>query len=547
MAYDQAVRSLSALTGDNIKPLNHPEHNEHISDVHERVQRHLGLLSSNSNAGSTLASTVTVDAAAEPSVDSSSAFVVSEDPLLADGLAMAPLYAPVLSSPLLFQEQLPWACGEQGYNFQQAAVSPSASAVGTAADVQQVPAAFYGAVGETRCVSALQYGRQQQQQQALGASALQYEQQQQHIQIWQGPLQQQQQQHAQIWQGQMQQQQEEEDQRLRLEGFNLLPGAMDSIADAGIAAVLADFLADDDVPAPNEITRVSQQLLHHQGFGCSDHGPSTAPGAGVCDMDMPAVLQQQQHSMQVPVVGGAAAAVAAASQGMQHAVSSGSAATQQQQECEHMQSCSTQSAGAAAAVCLQAAARFAGAVACCCDGPPLQQQGHGKPRLSTAAEVISFVDLSVVHLLQLYGRVTLPKQQHAGLTAVTWLAGVRSTITSTGPLSSSSSPAEACEAVPSAVLHTCVSLVSLAAGDTSTQPGVQTSPDQQSSEPFSCSFLAAVVEQLMQALLTLRAIYAAANPSERRSSKELESFKAELRAQANSAAAHAADRLLDWL
>lgn len=215
-----------------------------------------------------------------------------------------------------------------------------------------------------------------------------------------------------------------------------------------------------------------------------------------------------------------------------------------------MQSCSTRSAGAAAAACNEAAAGFSPAAAPCCGGPPLQQQGYGKPRFSTAGELVSFVDLAVVHLLQLYGRVTQPAQQHAGLTAVTWLAGVRSSFTSTSPPNSSSSscsPGEACDAVPSAVLHTCVSLVSLAAGDTSTQTDVQASADQQAREPFSCSFLATVVEQLMQALLTLRAICAAASPSERPSSKALESFKVQLRAQANSAAAHAAGSLLDWV
>lgn len=210
-----------------------------------------------------------------------------------------------------------------------------------------------------------------------------------------------------------------------------------------------------------------------------------------------------------------------------------------------MQSCSTQSACAAAAACNESAASFYAAAARCCGSPPLQQQGYGKPRLSTAGELITFVDLSVLHLLQLYARVTQPMQQHAGLIAVSWIAGVRSSIGSAGVCNSA---AAAGAAVQSAVLHTCVSLVSLSAGGASSQRDVSTSQDQHSrTGPFTCSFLAAVVEQLMQALQTLRAICAAANPSERPSSKALESFKAQLQVQANSAVAQAAARLLDWL
>lgn len=144
-----------------------------------------------------------------------------------------------------------------------------------------------------------------------------------------------------------------------------------------------------------------------------------------------------------------------------------------------------------------------------CAGPPLQLLTPAKalPCLASTAEVVSFVDLSVAHLMQLYQHLTQHAQQHTGLVAIRWIAGVRASVTQQDSSSSSTagmfgSSSSSAQSVRSAVLHTCVNLVSLGAGS-----GPAAAPGAQHVSPLlSSGMLVPVVEGLVHTLLSLKAL-----------------------------------------
>lgn len=188
-----------------------------------------------------------------------------------------------------------------------------------------------------------------------------------------------------------------------------------------------------------------------------------------------------------------------------------------------------------------------------CAGPPVQLLTPAKalPCLASAGEVVSFVDMSVAHLMQLYQHLTQHAQQHTGLVAIRWVAGVRASVTQQDSSSSSSGDgtcgsSSSAQSVRSAVLHTCVNLVSLGAGSGgAAAPGVQ-----HVSPLLSSSMLVSVVEGLVHTLLSLKALCcetsSASGPHS--STFQLGPLRQQLQAGAvGSSVGQLVAALLDWL
>jgi hypothetical protein len=141
--------------------------------------------------------------------------------------------------------------------------------------------------------------------------------------------------------------------------------------------------------------------------------------------------------------------------------------------------------------------------------------------------------MTVSHLMQLYTRLTAQPLQHAGLAAVTWLAGVRSY---SAALLSVSGVAPA--AVCSAMTHLCASIVSLAA-----DPPIGGA----AMGPFSSAFLLKFLELLMQGLLSLRALCAGVHHDQHLNGGVMQAWRDGLQAQAHSREGQAVAKALAFL
>ena len=115
------------------------------------------------------------------------------------------------------------------------------------------------------------------------------------------------------------------------------------------------------------------------------------------------------------------------------------------------------------------------------------QQPLSLAALGSVGELVLFVDTSVLHLTQLYSMCMLlaaSGQQHAGMVAIEWVIRVRAY------LSSSSSDVSAI--VAHMVMRLCSTLIAIAAGPYAGS--------------FNSVFLVVMLEQLLMALLGLRAL-----------------------------------------
>lgn len=185
-----------------------------------------------------------------------------------------------------------------------------------------------------------------------------------------------------------------------------------------------------------------------------------------------------------------------------------------------------------------------------CAGPRVQLLTPTKalPCLASAGEVVSFVDMSVAHLMQLYQHLTQHAQQHAGLVAIRWIAGVRASVTQQDSSSSSGGMcgSNSAQSVRSAVLHTCVNLVSLGAGIGGAVP-----PGAQHVSPLlSSSMLVPVVEGLVHTLLSLKTLCSETSSASGPHSSmfQLGALRQQLQAGAvGSSVGQLVAALLDWL
>jgi hypothetical protein len=106
--------------------------------------------------------------------------------------------------------------------------------------------------------------------------------------------------------------------------------------------------------------------------------------------------------------------------------------------------------------------------------------------LGSAGELVLFVDTSVLHLTQLYSMCMLlaaSGQQHAGMVAIEWVTRVRAYLSSSSDVSS---------IVAHMVMRLCSTLIEMAAGPYAGS--------------FNSVFLVVMLEQLLMALLGLRAL-----------------------------------------
>jgi hypothetical protein len=141
--------------------------------------------------------------------------------------------------------------------------------------------------------------------------------------------------------------------------------------------------------------------------------------------------------------------------------------------------------------------------------------------------------------MQLYQHLTQHAQQHTGLVAIRWIAGVRASMTQQDSSSSAQS-------VRAAVLHTCVNLVSRRAGSDS----AAVSGAQHMSPLLGSNMLVPVVEGLVHTLLSLKSLCSeGSSTSGPHSSKfPLESLRQQLQAGAvGSSVGQVVAALLDWL
>jgi hypothetical protein len=181
------------------------------------------------------------------------------------------------------------------------------------------------------------------------------------------------------------------------------------------------------------------------------------------------------------------------------------------------------------------------------------QQAPLMPSLSSCGEVVLFVDVTTKLMLQLYTQLTANNLQHAGLTAIQWMSDVRFSLTAPGYSTPGSSPDIAGECssfdgaglpydVQAAVLHTCSSLVAVAAGGSADMTGGVTG-----SCSLSSCFLVAVLEQVLKVMMALRGLCAGFCPSLALSSSMLQAFQGQLQAQASTQVGQAVAALLAWV
>jgi hypothetical protein len=168
---------------------------------------------------------------------------------------------------------------------------------------------------------------------------------------------------------------------------------------------------------------------------------------------------------------------------------------------------------------------------------PYQPCAQAAPALQTSAQVLSFADQCLPHLMQLYQRLVGTAQQHTGLIAISWIAGVRASMAGHSNIGA--------EAVRFAVLHTCVALVALAVGGSGGVHHMQ--------EPMglsSNSHLVSVVEGLMQALMLLRSQFEEGSQSGLAPNPDgsvLTAWRQQLQAGSCTAAGQTLVALLQWL
>jgi hypothetical protein len=154
------------------------------------------------------------------------------------------------------------------------------------------------------------------------------------------------------------------------------------------------------------------------------------------------------------------------------------------------------------------------------------------PTPLAAGELLQCVDMTVAHTMQLYTRLTAQPLQHAGHTAVMWLAGVRAQHTALLSSGAAAPPAVSC-----AAMHVCASLVFTAA-----EP-----PGGVMFGPFNCSFLLVVLELLADTLLSLRGMCVGVHPATHLSGAAMHAWRQALRAQAHTKAGEAVAAVLSFL
>jgi hypothetical protein len=183
------------------------------------------------------------------------------------------------------------------------------------------------------------------------------------------------------------------------------------------------------------------------------------------------------------------------------------------------------------------------------------QQAHAQlPCLVSYGEVVLFVDVTTRLMLQLYTQLTANSVQHAGLTAIQWMADVRMNLGLPGPSTPGNSPSLSAAgggqgagalppAVHAAVLHTCSSLVSVSAGS---------GPDMAMAlsgggDSFSSCFLVTTLEQVLKALMSLRSMCCVCCPTDTMCSSVVSTMQSQLQAQSNTHEGQAVVALLGWL
>lgn len=183
------------------------------------------------------------------------------------------------------------------------------------------------------------------------------------------------------------------------------------------------------------------------------------------------------------------------------------------------------------------------------------QQAHAQlPCLVSYGEVVLFVDVTTRLMLQLYTKLTANSVQHAGLTAIQWMADVRMNLGLPGPSTPGNSPSLSAAggaqgagglpaAVHAAVLHTCSSLVSVSAGS---------GPDMAMAlsgggDSFSSCFLVTTLEQVLKALMSLRSMCSVCCPTDTLCSSVVSTMQGQLQAQSNTHEGQAVVALLGWL
>jgi hypothetical protein len=181
------------------------------------------------------------------------------------------------------------------------------------------------------------------------------------------------------------------------------------------------------------------------------------------------------------------------------------------------------------------------------------QQAPLIPSLASCGEVVLFVDITTKLMLQLYTQLTAHNMQHAGLTAIQWMSDARLSLTAPSYSTAGRSPEITGECnsfnsagLPSgmqaAVLHTCSSLVAVAAGGSADMTG-----GLHGMCSFSSCFLVAVLEQVLKVLMALRGLCAGFCPSLGLSSSMLQAFQGQLQAQASTQVGQAVAALLGWV
>lgn len=160
--------------------------------------------------------------------------------------------------------------------------------------------------------------------------------------------------------------------------------------------------------------------------------------------------------------------------------------------------------------------------------------------LTSCGEVVLFVDISTQHMLQLYTTLAALQPQHAGVAAITWMAGVRSGLSTAGASSSGTGAGTVLPAsVAPAVLHTWASLAAVGAADVQHTAAA--------GQPFCWSFLLPVLEQVMGALMSLRTLCAAFHPMQGFSSDTQHAWQCQLQATTSTREGPAVAAVLSWL
>lgn len=185
--------------------------------------------------------------------------------------------------------------------------------------------------------------------------------------------------------------------------------------------------------------------------------------------------------------------------------------------------------------------------------PEPQQAQAQLPCLVSYGEVVLFVDVTTKLMLQLYTQLTASSMQHAGLTAIQWMADVRINLGVPGPNTPGNSPSLSAgvggtgvaglpAAVHAAVLHTCSSLVSVGAGS-----GPDMGASLSGGGTFSSCFLVTVLEQVMKALMSLRSMCSVCCPTQALCPSVMTAMQGQLQAQNDTREGQAVVALLGWL